>query len=325
MDKLNQLQIQQYFRRYYFTILNKPILDFDYHNVNSFEQQATINKIETISIQGWRPTNEDNISVTQLNNNILAVVFDGHGGDWVANYCQEFYSDIFFNTVEYQRGNYHEAFKKANKLMDLKLFNEEPSVMFEYAKSKLTKQLFKYRYAFKNSSYNHSNQCGCTCCAVLITDNEIICSNIGDSKAIAFSDKHLSTLNEEHKLTNEKELYRLKQNGFEIINERLGGSLNVIRGFGDFEFKSMSYLDDENLQGVLNVPEVLSFPKSLYKHIIIGCDGLWDCYNEEECRKKILNNTNLKELAKSCIQDEHILITNEPKGYDNVSIISIFL
>jgi len=320
MRKLKQFSAQQYFQKYYYSILNDPVLDEDYENINE--------NIETISIQGWRSTNEDRILISKNNENILAVVFDGHGGDWVANYCAEFYDKILFNTTEYKKGNYCEAFKKANKIMDQQLFNENYDVILNYAKSIITRKLLIHRKDFSeinHKSFHHSNHCGCTCCAVLITPSEIICSNIGDSKAIALSKENLLALNYEHNIKLNSEETRLIQNGFSIINNRLGGIINVTRGFGDFEFKDMQNLDIQENQGVLNLPEVLSFSKDLFDKVIIGCDGLWDCYSIDECKKCIVNGCSIKDLAKSCINPQHLYSSNQLYGYDNVSIIIVDL
>lgn len=316
MNNLCRIAAWNYLKKNYHTILEQPKLE---------AELTTDGNIETISIQGWRPTNEDQILISKNGDNILAVVFDGHGGDWVANYCKMFYDKILFNTKEYKSGNYYDAFRHANIIMDNQLFNETPQTMFNYAKSDLTRKLFIYRYKTRKDGYNHSAQCGCTCCAVLITKDDIICSNIGDSKAIAFSDEDLLILNEEHKISNINEQERLKRNGFSIINDRLSGSLNVVRGFGDFDEKNMNDIENENLQGVLNIPEVLYYSKDLFTNIIIGCDGLWDCYNEHECREQILNGTPLNKLAYNCINKNNIEISNQLFGYDNVSIISISL
>ena len=316
MNKLHQMTAWNYLKRNYHTILEQPKL----------EAEITIDgNIETISIQGWRPTNEDQILVSRDGNNILAVVFDGHGGDWVANYCKEFYDKILFNTEEYKSGNYYDAFQHANILMDTQLFNETPKTMFNYARSNLTKKLFTYRHRTRKDGYNHSAQCGCTCCAVLITKDEIICSNIGDSKAIAFSNENLLSLNEEHKISNKHERERLDKNGFLIVNDRLNGSLNVVRGFGDFDEKNMNEIENENLQGVLNTPDILSYSRNLFTNVVIGCDGLWDCYNEHECQEQILNGISLDELAHNCINKSDAEISSQLFGYDNVSIISIKL
>ena len=320
MRKLKQFSAQQYFQKYYYSILNDPVLDVDYESING--------NIETISIQGWRSANEDRILISKNNKNILAVVFDGHGGDWVANYCAEFYDKILFNTIEYKKGNYCEAFKKANKIMDQQLFNEDYDVILKYAKSIITRKLLMYRKDFtemNKKSFHHSNHCGCTCCAVLITPSEIICSNIGDSKAIALSKENLLALNYEHNIKLNSEEERLIQNGFSIINDRLGGIINVTRGFGDFEFKDMQNLDIQENQGVLNIPEVLSFSKNLFDKVIIGCDGLWDCYSIDECKKCIENGYSIKDLAKSCINPQHLYSSNQLYGYDNVSIIIVDL
>ena len=291
----------------------KQYLDSNYNTLiqpdNSYISDSKIllqNKfVEYTSIQGWRSTNEDEFLCVSNGNDILLAVFDGHGGDWVSNYCSQFYANILFETEEYKKQNYIEAFQEANRIMDFRLFEETAETMYKYAKSEITQTLFKYRQdlaKFNNVSFHHSDKCGCTCCAVLITPTKIICSNIGDSKAIIIhNDYSYNVLNREHKLSLKSEFDRVSKSKHGVINERVGGVLNLTRCFGDFEFKDVINGEFED-NAIISEPEISFTERSLNNDwIIIGCDGLWDCFNEDDVSKFMLNTYNLFRNSKSQI------------------------
>lgn len=101
-----------------------------------------------------------------------------------------------------------------------------------------------------------------------------------------------------------------------IINNRLGGVLNVVRGFGDFNFKNP--FDDSLNQGVLNIPDITIYKRKPNQKIILGCDGLWDGIKNEclnGCLDCFIDSQNLKMITK----------TAALKSYDNVSAIIVEL
>ena len=345
----------------------KEYLDNNYNTIikpdNSYIADSKIltnnRHLEYVSTQGWRSTNEDEFLYALDDKNILLAVFDGHGGDWVSNYCSKMYANILFETEAYKEQNYVEAFKEANKIMDLKIFKETNDDMYNYASSDLTRKLFKYRQemAHLNRSYfHHSDKCGCTCCAVLITPNQIICSNIGDSKAIVMhSDRSYNILNREHKLTLDEEYERVMESRHGVLNNRVGGVLNLTRCFGDFEFKELA--GDAYNSAIISEPEI-SITERMPNNdwIIIGCDGLWDCFNEsdvtnfifdsrsifmnsksrldtsinmkinkiDDYRDLMITNTTslITNLARNCVSDG-ITPSDFSWGYDNVTILGL--
>ena len=339
----------------YYSLLNTPITDGRNIHIKLLKKYD----LDITSIQGWRSINEDEYIYKVNGNNILLAVFDGHGGDWVSNYCSKIYSKILFNTEEYKLGDYEKAFVVTNAIMDKQLYNEDVDVMYNYCKTDLSRRIFKYYQTLSEITYedfHHSNQCGSTCCAVLITPNKIICSNIGDSKAILIRGRNIFPLNVEHKVSLHSEESRIFQTIYSVKNERINGILNVSRGFGDFEFKDMiSY--NKSLMGILSTPEIKTIPRLVgYDKIIIACDGLWDCYDEIDVRNYLeiseeYINTNgyesgfnmsmynrkwfknikiyskdekeiTKNLAESCVASEEDLLNEENDvGFDNITTI----
>lgn len=304
--KLKQQQFQLTSK--YYSCMESPNLNLVYDKLNILGCN-----IEYANVQGFRQTNEDEMSITTDNENILTVIFDGHGGDWVSNYCSNYYHKILYNTEEYKNKDYEKALIKTNKILDQQLYNESILNIKGFIKTDITNYLFKHRIddaKYHKQEFHHSSECGSTCLSVLITKDKIYCSNIGDSRAMLFEDENSIVMNEEHSLNNEME--RIVKSGYTITNNRLGGSINVVRGFGDFIFKNP--YDEPMNQGVLNIPDITIYDRKPNQKIILGCDGLWNGIKDESFNE-LIDNQNLKILTKMAAL----------KSYDNVSIITIDL
>jgi serine/threonine protein phosphatase PrpC len=133
---------------------------------------------------------------------------------------------------------------------------------------------------------------------------EIICTNVGDSRAVLFDgtvsgdesgcstpdlEKKIIPLSEDQKPSNPKERKRIEEAGKTVAMGRVMSNLAVARAFGDFRYK-----DNNNLpatkQAVCVDPEIRrvfierSKNKNQYQFIVLGCDGLWDkMSNAEVC------------------------------------------
>lgn len=62
-------------------------------------------------MQGWRVNMEDAemIEINMSNNINLFGVFDGHGGQEVAKYCERHFKETLIKNSNYEKGNYKEA------------------------------------------------------------------------------------------------------------------------------------------------------------------------------------------------------------------------
>lgn len=82
--------------------------------------------------------------------------------------------------------------------------------------------------------YNHV---GCTACIVGITSNFILCANVGDSGAALYLPDRLIPISTTHRITDPKEIQRIRSAGYAIMEGRIEGQLAVTRALGDFEYK----------------------------------------------------------------------------------------
>jgi serine/threonine protein phosphatase PrpC len=87
---------------------------------------------------------------------------------------------------------------------------------------------------------------GCTAVVVVILENEIICSNAGDSRAVLAVNGVAKDLSEDHKPALEGERKRIHAAGSTITPEgRVDGNLNLSRSIGDLRYKKNKNLKPE--------------------------------------------------------------------------------
>ena len=83
--------------------------------------------------------------------------------------------------------------------------------------------------------YDH---CGTTACSCIVTDQKIICGNLGDSRAVLAKmvDGKLTAINlsEDHKPENEEEKRRIEDAGGSVDFARVDGTLALSRAIGDY-------------------------------------------------------------------------------------------
>ena len=231
--------------------------------------------LHTISLLGLRPTNEDaeffllnldNNDKSKKNINLLAI-FDGHGGPLVSKYLSEKLPQYFFdkkipdNQKPYST-KYHKYIVKLFDFMQEKIRNEikESKIMGSTA---LITQIYNY----KNSQ------------------KRIQVLNVGDCRAVLCNKYNIGVgLTKDHKPMALEEYERITKMGGKINqlpndDPRIGG-LSVSRSIGDVDGKPY----------VSHQPEIFDYdidPKD--KFLIVGCDGLWDVFDNQSAVYFVLN------------------------------------
>lgn len=96
------------------------------------EKNATDGKNDRLmygacSMQGWRKSNEDaHIHNLDLGDgNALFAVFDGHGGEQVALFCEKWMPHYLMQNEEYKCKNYAKALEETFVELDYLLLSEE--------------------------------------------------------------------------------------------------------------------------------------------------------------------------------------------------------
>ena len=114
-------------------------------------------KYGACSMQGWRKSNEDAHShILDLGDgNSLFAVYDGHGGKYVALFCERYLSQVLLENENYRQGNYSLALQETFVEVDYMLLSDEghekmKTVVFTEQAKKLSTQDVIYDHDDEN-------------------------------------------------------------------------------------------------------------------------------------------------------------------------------
>ncbi|KAL7718251.1 Protein phosphatase 2C [Entamoeba marina] len=300
------------------TLLSVPVTD-----QQSGEASGKLLSCGFTSMQGWRRTMEDahvvRIDSELANGKIVQFfgVFDGHGGDQVALYCEEVYFDALVSTESFQSGNYQQALIDVNLQIDDALRTSEVN-----AKLKTLGTTNAYEGMFGDLV---ADGMGCTCVVALIVDNVLYCGNAGDSRCVLFTGDEVIPLSEDHKPTLKSEIDRIAAAGGTIDNGRVNGNLNLTRTIGDLMYKRQTELKPEQ-QIISSYPDVTRRTiTGAEKVLVLACDGIWDVLSNEQIMEKIVSllgqGKTMKDICEIIAND---CLSKQPystPGWDNMTLI----
>jgi len=196
------------------------------------------------SMQGWRKSNEDaHIHELDLGDgNSLFAVFDGHGGEQVAMFCERHFPTMLINNEEYKKKNYQKALEEVFMEIDYLLVNEEGYELMKDLildmKRAVRGSTAKLDLQEERETKGIPFQAGCTSCVVLITADSIYCANAGDSRAVISTKAgKCIEMSYDHKPENDEEIRRVKAAGNFVEDGRVQGVIAVSRAIGDWEYK----------------------------------------------------------------------------------------
>ena len=201
------------------------------------------------SMQGWRKTNED-AHIHQLDlgdGNSLFTVFDGHGGEQVAMFCERYMPDLLLSQETYMAKDYAKALEDTFVELDYMLLSEEgyeklKQIVLEM-KQAVRGTTAKLEVAEEREVRTIPFHAGCTSCVCLITEDTIYCANSGDSRAILVNKSgKVVELSHDHKPDNDGELKRIRAGGGYVEDSRVQGIIAVSRAIGDWEYKNPALL-----------------------------------------------------------------------------------
>lgn len=253
-------------------------------------------------IQGRRKEMEDehvimNFPPEKCRVILFAAVFDGHCGNASAKYCAK---KLFPTLVENQK-----------KIV------ADSSNMDEYIKQSCFQLDNRLR---KHLDGDFSGTCACF---VMVTENEYIISNIGDSRYLLCRNGAIEFATVDHKPILESEYDRIKKAGGFVFMGRVNGDLAVARSFGDFRFKD-SFDLEHSAQKITCEPTVTVIKRNEHdEFIILACDGFWDVFSNEDAVKHV------KELQKyfgnnaKIISEKLTQFAYEKGSMDNVTVVVI--
>ena len=310
------------------------------------------------AMQGWRKRMEDahisDISKGENERFNIFGIFDGHGGKEVAEFVSNHFNEYFLKNENIKKNNIKQAiidtFLKMDELMfkkegieELKQISkkcQEQDKIFFQKNNIVETNMDIYIQTLLNKDENVANSRGCTACVCIIdtTLKKIFFANAGDSRVILCKEGKAYRMSIDHKPELELEKNRIeKAEGWVSENGRINGNLNLSRTLGDLEYKKNKNLPPQE-QIITSYPDVVDDNfEDKNDFIVIGCDGIWDCIQDQDICDIISDKLNNANNDKYKVNLENILAkifnniyAKKPfdmlkgyDGYDNMSCILI--
>lgn len=230
-------------------------------------------------------------------------VYDGHGGDKVAQFAGENIHTIIAKQEAFKKGDIEQALKDGFLATDRAILNDP-------------------RYEEEVS--------GCTASVGILSAKKIYVGNAGDSRSVLGVKGRAKPLSFDHKPQNEGEKARITAAGGFVDFGRVNGNLALSRAIGDFEFKKSAELAPEQ-QIVTAYPDVTVHDISDDdEFLVVACDGIWDCQSSQAVIEFVRRGIAAKQdLSKICenMMDNCLASNSETGGVgcDNMTMIVIGL
>ena len=302
-------------------LLKQPIKEKELSN-----NENDILRYGTCGMQGWRRRMEDShisdISQGEDGRFNIFGVFDGHGGKEVSTFVKNHFTKSFLSNKKIKTDHIKQAiietFLNMDELMQQSDGKKELKILAK--KSQEEDEIFAKKYNIKDSQMdiyiktllskedNVAFSRGCTAC-VCIIDNKtkkIFFANAGDSRVILCKGGKAFRMSIDHKPVLEIENNRIhKASGWINSYGRINGNLNLSRCIGDLEYKQNKKLKPQE-QIISAYPDVIEEKMEKDNElIIIGCDGIWDCIEDQD----LCDNINEK-IKKSGVEPLKVNLAN---------------
>ena len=278
--------------------------------------------------------------VCGIKNYNIYCIMDGHGsnGHLVSNYIKEKIIQNFNNISFY----FH---KIKNNLSS----NEYPENILDLIVKNLKKNDFhKIKDFYKlideglssNEIHFDSNFSGSTCIILFQVGDYLICSNVGDSRAIMIKeDDEIIELSKDHKPENCNEKERIEKMGG-IISQcndlyddgKEGGPFRIWMKGCDYPGIAMSRSIGDQIAhgiGVSSEPEILNFNiDNKCQCLVVGSDGVWQYLSNSDISKIIkpfLNNNEAENCCKEIIRKASLKWIENDLIVDDITVSVIFL
>ena len=279
---------------------------------------------------GHRKKNQDNYIIEKNLNNILGfnlfAVLDGHGenGHIVSQLASKYLVKKFLNSV--------------NNLTDIES-------IFSFLKNSDYQEIINIFLEIDNEIINQKkfdvSLSGTTCVLVIQLGEHLICSNIGDSRAILIYEENneskIFELSHDLKPNLPEEMKRinlmggrvdqvLDENGektgpFRVyIKEEDSPGLAMSRSFGDKKAKSC---------GVISYPDIIEYNlnNNECKYMVICSDGVWEFLSNEEVMligDKYYNQNDMAKFCNELLKRATEFWENEENYMDDITIVTVF-
>ncbi|XP_031287166.1 probable protein phosphatase 2C 51 [Pistacia vera] len=254
----------------------------------------------------------------------IAAVFDGHGGEEASETGSNLLSDYF---------HLHYVFKMYKLMGQFQgefTANDSESLQLEVIKEALLSTIYDIDAKFTQEAVKNNLLSGSTATVIVLFDGKILVANVGDSKAIIFSEiesgqgpeASLSAieLTKDHHPDQADERARIEATGGSVIVRgvpRVNGILAMSRAIGDIYLKRY---------GVIAVPEVTGWQhiSGNDRYLVVASDGIFESLKPNDVGDLILKWDSHYVKGPSSTLAEFIVKTAYDEGStDNLSVIVI--
>ena len=328
--------------------LSSPIKDKDYE-----DGENSYIKFGASGMQGWRKRMEDSyICALNIGNNNqydIFGVFDGHNGKEVSQFVKNHFIEELEQNENFKNNKIKEALKETFIKMDeLMKTPEGKNELKEISKLSLLEdeeinkktctnlndnsEMISNILGIKKYEDDIPKMTGTTACVCVIDEkeNKLYFANCGDSRAVLCKKNTAFPQSIDHKPDLPLEKNRIINAKGWISMGRVKGNLNISRSIGDFAYKQNS--DDPNVQMVSPLPEInIEKLNNDCEFIVIGCDGIWDCLdNQEVCnfvKQNIISKNKLSEGINEMLDNflANEIMNETGIGCDNMTCIVVEL
>ena len=250
--------------------------------INGFVEEGS-GEVGCTTAQGVRRTNEDSVIITAFSIKGTQYQFysvnDGHGGDEAA------------------------LFVAANLPGQIEKALNENIEGDEAVPLALQRAFLRTHIEYCE---NGSSDCGSTVCGVLRRGNELWTANLGDTRAVVVTEGGQQALSDDADPAFEYWKGRVKANG---------GRLDDCTGYimsrnGQFTLTTIAAVGDEDVPGMIHMPEVSYHHEQSGKYLVIACDGFWDVCSIEDAGTIVrhLSSQNLspQEMATALVKTAYM-------------------
>lgn len=235
-------------------------------------------------------------------------VYDGHGGREVAAFVRDSLPAIVKQSPYFAQDRMELALENAYYQIDLELATEEGQQrLLGYREGQTAEEKRMPRFMEDEKTIGTAQFVGTTAVTCLIHKNKVFTANLGDSRAVmgidsgkrqklnkSSSDKTSNScppektlaeavaLSNDHKPSNKVEVKRITEAGGTVDRDnRVNGSLAMSRSLGDLSYKSDGKLPSHKQLISNQCQMTVNKVTSKCKFILIACDGIWDCMDNE--------------------------------------------
>lgn len=254
------------------------------------------------AMQGWRSTMEDKhknlISFDERSWKLWSYfsIFDGHNGTDTAKHAADQLDKHLLDSLNEMLVQHDdESIKHGEPVRSSQLDLSKLRAVIKQTYYQLDKDLKKLV----------KDQSGCVCITCLIGPEQIYLINIGDSRAIVFSNEgHVLAYTEDHKPDDPNEQERIHEAGGRISKPTAGDVLRVenqlamTRVLGDFAM-------DKHI--VPPMADIVEYPRdSQAAFIVLACDGIWDVMSNDDVASFVTTRsatTTLENIASQLLDE----------------------